>query len=165
MDKGRLVWAIPGIATSAITLIAPLASWQALWVFTSAEPRIRDVLDDPLARAVTELYLQLASVFVGLLVAVITAVVYLSVVRPLSRELRIVCVACVAVGSLLFFYVFLVGGAASVPLDLYISQGPFQIKTIVEMIPTPKSWLTWVRGGVFILGALLALFSPGGHQG
>ena len=160
VSRTHLVAAIPGIATAAITAIAPLASWQALWVFSSSEPVIKRVLDNPDARAVTGLYLQFASVFVGLLVAVITAVMYLAAGRNLRPRLVLVCCVCIAVGCLLFAFVFLMGGAATVDLKHYTHPGEFRMGSFGEMVPSTRSWLTWVRVVVVILGALLAFFAP-----
>src|SRR5205823_4622281 len=117
---------------------------------------IKLAIDDQIARAMTDVHLQLASLFLGLLTALITATVYLVKANPLGKGLKLICMASLILASGSFLYIFLMGGAASIPFDSYIRPGPFTFKID---LPPQDSWLTWIRGAVMFVGLLLAAFS------
>ncbi len=157
MARANVARSLPGFGALVVTALAPYASWQTLWVFSSADSRIKQVLDDPLTRAVMDLYLQFASLFIGLLVAVITAIAYLATSEQRRRGEKAVYVGCLIVGSALFVYVFLMGGAASLLLDYYIHQGSFNLRLGVHVIPSFRSLLTWFRIIASVLGLILGV--------
>lgn len=155
---------IPGFATALVSFLAPYASWQALWVFSSRDKRILDILNEPLARALADLYLQFASVFIAVWVLIITSWAYLFVVRTIPKGFWWLYGSCFAIGIIVLFYLFLLGGSAFLSLDPYITQGQFELRPFWEMIPTwevaLKTPLLWFRGILLIAGILLTVFVP-----
>jgi hypothetical protein len=152
--------AIPGIITLLISAAAPLASWQALWVASSAESRIIDVLNNPEARAVVTLYFHFASAFIASGVLFITGLIYLPSFYHLTRKFRVFIVAVLLLTGGILLYLFSIAGAAHISLEPYITAGKFKLPSLLEMLPTPQSPMTWIRLFLAVLGFLFAVLTP-----
>src|SRR5205807_2108444 len=131
---------------------APAASFTALLLIPDS--RVTQCLADPVTRGVMYLYLQLATVFVALLISVISSISYMT--STSYRPLRRVAILGLLCTGLVFVWFFASGGAARIRIDDYIPNGPFRPGDF-EMIP-PNTMLTYIRVGLFILGTLFTIF-------
>jgi hypothetical protein len=139
----------PGLLVATLNIIAPYAAYRAL--FLSPDKRIESFFRDPVAAGIIDAHTQTGIVFVSSIVLLITAIIHFF--RPdSSRGSRKVALAIVIATGCLFLWIFVLGGAALLPLDPYMRiSEPGDIH-----FPPMNSWLTWVRYVQIALAAILS---------
>lgn len=144
--------AIPGVATLAVNLVAPIAAINALG--SHPDPRIWGVLEVPLNLGVVDLQNQMAATFAALAVAIVSGFGY-ALSSEYSKRFKIFATVGAVLAFFVFLYVFLLGGLASVHLQAYVPpvvQRPIQLN-----MPPLTQLLTVVRGLLFVYGAVLTI--------
>lgn len=140
--------AIPGMAASLVAMLAPASSFYALRAL--GDERITAAITTPVTRAVMNLYLQISTLFVALLIIVIASVNYAVGSNPLLRKWGL---AGLCVFLLAFVWLFAVGGITRVSLDYYIPTSAFRAGDLDW--PPFRSLITW--GRLLALGFSLLL--------
>jgi hypothetical protein len=130
--------AIPGMAASLVSMLAPASSFYALRAL--GDDRITAAITTPVTRAVMNLYLQISTLFVALLIIVIASISYAAGSNSLLRKWGL---AGLGVFLLAFVWLFAAGGITRVSLDYYVPTSEFRAGDLDW--PPFRSLITWGR--------------------
>lgn len=141
---------IASASAVAVSFLAPLASFAVMRI--SNDPRTITA-QDPFTFGLMDLHVQLITVFSSLVALVATAITFS--VTSEDRFVRPTGIAVTIAASGWLLWLFAAGGAAQVPVDLYVPRPGEVYGPGVLRIPPFDSGLTQTRGGVILATLLL----------